>query len=592
MFNSNDNNSSNSVMENTMDPHDTEPNAALTLKEPPYLPPSWEHYLDLLQDLCYHRNVLVAITAPAGAGKTTLMCQFIELIHNGDLTHSITHSDTVSSNLHICTSPHSQTCQVFAHSDLNQTQLLHLLCEGFGVTHSPAFSLAEQFEQLLTKIQEQDRASLLLIDNAENLPVETINALLTLLQYQEGGPTKLHIILFGSPSLQATLNVYSQDETHQRFLLLLPLTPFSLDETKHYIEQQSENNIFPSADCLTNPMIETIYKLSEGNPAKINAIAPRFLLQQDDDTPNTVRTMNKFKLSQHKLLSGLLIISLVVLFSFFLKKKPEDSQDSLKLASADEQAMKQAQTDMAIDSQLPTPGETDANNTAMPKNIPAITNTPSNPPPLLKPSPSPAQASEAPSATAPISPANNAPLPNKTSENASTYHEVEMVNYEDATRLPPSNSANPSHNKTKPAHSPSETQLADSSNALNNRHSAPYTNQSINRVSAYTAHESYLLHIGKENYTIKLTSLNKREDLRQLVNKHHLKYARSFSTVENNQLRYILVYGTYSSREAAQAEMHRLSASLKNLHPRVIGFDTVHSQIALAHAAPDLPARV
>src|SRR5690554_3638914 len=105
---------------------------SLTLEEVPYLPPSWEHYLDLLQDLCHHRNVLVAITAPTGAGKTTLMCQFIELIHNGDLTHSLTHSETLSSNLHICTSPYAQTCQVFAHSDLDKAHFLTLITEGFN----------------------------------------------------------------------------------------------------------------------------------------------------------------------------------------------------------------------------------------------------------------------------------------------------------------------------------------------------------------------------------------------------------------------------------------------------------------------------
>lgn len=217
----------------------------LSLEEVPYLPPSWEHYLDLLQDLCHHRNVLIAITAPTGAGKTTLMCQFIELIHNGDLTHSLTHSETLSSNLHICTSPYAQTCQVFAHSDLDKQQFLTLITEGFNLPPALGDTLDERLFAQIERLQNTPYPCLLLIDNAENLPAETINTIFTLISQQSDAQMRLHVILFGSPALQNTLNILVQDPTNVALLLMLPLTPFSLEETKKYIEQQLEKILFP-----------------------------------------------------------------------------------------------------------------------------------------------------------------------------------------------------------------------------------------------------------------------------------------------------------------------------------------------------------
>src|SRR3990167_5000091 len=160
----------------------------LTQEDAPYLPASWEHYLDLLQDLSHHRNVLVAVTAPAGAGKTTLMCQFIEIIHNGDLTHSVTHSATFSSNLHICTSIQAQTCQVFAHTDLDKRQLLTLITEGFNLPPAQESTLDEQLQGQVTRLQHYPHLCVLLIDNAEAIPSQTVAALVTLI----GQQTDLH----------------------------------------------------------------------------------------------------------------------------------------------------------------------------------------------------------------------------------------------------------------------------------------------------------------------------------------------------------------------------------------------------------------
>src|SRR3990167_1544505 len=313
----------------------------LTLEEAPYLPASWEHYLDLLQDLCYHRNVLVAVTGATGAGKTTLMCQFIDVIHNSELTHSMTHSSLLSSHIHVCVSEQAQTCQIFAQPTLDKQQLLTLLTEGFHLSSIPlqqtgritpviedALNYNATIEETIdTKLHAQvaslenaPQLCVLLIDNAENLPVKTLSCLLSLISQHQALPSNFHVILFGSPTLQTNLNILTQDPLNTGLILSLPLTPFSFEETKNYLEQQIKNNIFATTGHLASSTIETIYRLSEGMPAKINRIAPRLLLsninQKTEHT--TLNYLEKFRPSQTKLIGGLLFLSSIFILTYFL----------------------------------------------------------------------------------------------------------------------------------------------------------------------------------------------------------------------------------------------------------------------------------
>ncbi|MBI5448154.1 MAG: AAA family ATPase [Gammaproteobacteria bacterium] len=536
-------------------------NTALMTEETPYLPPSWEHYLDLLQDLCHHRNTLVAITAPAGAGKTTLMCQFIELIHNGDLTHAVTHSESLSSNLHICNSIYAQTCQVFAHTDLDKYHLLALITEGFNLPPAADGPIDKQLITQINYLQTLPHLCLLLIDNAENLPAETISALLMLIHHQSNTHMQLHIMLFGSPTLQTTLNIFSQDELHAAALLSLPLTPFSLDETKKYIEQQLEKNTFPATANLTTPIVETIYKLSEGIPAKINNIAPRLLMASEHiKTGNTMNYLDKLRLNQTKLIGGLLIITLIFSFSYYLNKRSNtpSSLPETSLAINDdslEKKNKDLQTELAIQHQqlvVTAPALADPNVLALHPN----TNTT---PPLPVPDTHTSLSdNNSPAATA--TPETTSP---NTTQVASAAEPTVNINNKPLSMTPVSAVTT----KKKQQHATSNTAKSDT----------------------YTSDERYLLNIGADNYTIQLVSAPQSKTIRKILNEHHLgRHAHYFSTLEDNKPAMALVYGTYSSYDAAQAEIQNLPEALQKLNPEVKNFKKIHGEIR--QAALNTPA--
>src|SRR3989338_2439650 len=520
----------------------------LTQEDAPYLPASWEHYLDLLQDLCYHRNVLVTVTAPTGAGKTTLMCQFIDVIHNGELTHSMTHSSLLSSHIHVCTSEQAQTCQIFAQPTLDKQQLLTLLTEGFHLPSIPLqqagritpviddilnynATIEETIDRKLhTQVETLENAPqlcVLLIDNAENLPIKTLVCLLSLISQHQALPSNFHVILFGSPTLQTNLNILAQDPLNTGLILTLPLTPFSLEETKNYLEQQIKNNIFATTGHLASSTLETIYRLSEGMPAKINRIAPRLLLSNINQKTEyaALHYFEKFRPSQTKLIGGLLFLSSIFILAYFL-----NGIDPLPPAG------------VIIEEEIkPTP------NPEALEPLKQIKNT--KPSEISKPV-----------------------IAAKTEKTVQTSNlAVRTALSEALTPLPSLEKAHTLPTE-KPKAKATPTPAAKSKKTV------------ISPFKTYTYDETYLMKLGENNYALQYFAAHTQNEIDAFKKQYHLERgSHVYRTLQNNKPWFILTKGIYSDYETARAEIKSLPENLKSLHPHVRSFKLIHQEILAAH---------
>ncbi|EKD75778.1 MAG: putative DamX-related protein [uncultured bacterium] len=520
----------------------------LTQEDAPYLPASWEHYLDLLQDLCYHRNVLVTVTAPTGAGKTTLMCQFIDVIHNGELTHSMTHSSLLSSHIHVCTSEQAQTCQIFAQPTLDKQQLLTLLTEGFHLPSIPLqqagritpviddilnynATIEETIDRKLhTQVETLENAPqlcVLLIDNAENLPIKTLVCLLSLISQHQALPSNFHVILFGSPTLQTNLNILAQDPLNTGLILTLPLTPFSLEETKNYLEQQIKNNIFATTGHLASSTLETIYRLSEGMPAKINRIAPRLLLSNINQKTEyaALHYFEKFRPSQTKLIGGLLFLSSIFILAYFL-----NGTDPLPPAG------------VIIEEEIkPTP------NPEALEPLKQIKNT--KPSEISKPV-----------------------IAAKTEKTVQTSNLAVRTALSEALTPLPSLAKAHTLPTEKPKAKATPTPAAKSKKTV------------ISPFKTYTYDETYLMKLGENNYALQYFAAHTQNEIDAFKKQYHLERgSHVYRTLQNNKPWFILTKGIYSDYETARAEIKSLPENLKSLHPHVRSFKLIHQEILAAH---------
>lgn len=228
-----------------------------------FVPAKWEEILDLLQYISHYKNQLMLVTGENGAGKTTLADLLVKQMGDGM---------TIS--------------RLSAEANFDVSRLIEWISDAFCVAWQVGQPLEQMLDEELNALQLKDKPCLLVIDNAHLLPVETLEALLYLLGQQSEHQMHLHVLLLADPSLEQTFQRLL--EPSEEYLLhTLVLESLDIDETSQYLGHRLSVSGLQEDFPLTDEMITRIYRLSEGNPSRINRIARRALLDmlsQDQQT--------------------------------------------------------------------------------------------------------------------------------------------------------------------------------------------------------------------------------------------------------------------------------------------------------------------
>ncbi|MEY3760154.1 MAG: hypothetical protein RIR39_1645 [Pseudomonadota bacterium] len=199
----------------------------------------------------------VALTGEVGTGKTTLChCLLQQLPQNIDLA-------------------------LILNSKLNAIELLATICDELGIIYNKnqhtLKNLIDLLNQYLLTAHANDRRTVLLIDEAQNLSMDVLEQIRLLTNLETSKTKLLRIILVGQPELKALLNRQDLRQLNQRITARYHLLPLSLEETRAYIRHRLiVSNGHP--DIFKDSAIRKIYKLSSGIPRVINILCDRALL--------------------------------------------------------------------------------------------------------------------------------------------------------------------------------------------------------------------------------------------------------------------------------------------------------------------------
>jgi DamX protein len=262
-----------------------------------YYTERWQQYLDFLLHTDQYRKSLLLVVGEAGVGKTILVNKAYQSLQN-----------------------QAKIIKLAASSTLRPENLLTSLAREFhalALQSQPRIDLAA--ETFLSSLHKTDKQYFVVIDNADLLPVETLELCLYLVKHQVITQTSLQLVLVGSLNLQTqfTKILRSKKETLQEYLLqILSVQPFSKEEVAHYIKDQLKHagdtgriTFFSVAE------IEKIYRDSQGLPAGIQAAA-RACLQQLVEPKRSFSNFFSSVLNQQRrrLFLWLLLIVLIVFF--------------------------------------------------------------------------------------------------------------------------------------------------------------------------------------------------------------------------------------------------------------------------------------
>ena len=119
---------------------------------------------------------------------------------------------------------------------------------------------------------------MLLVDEAQNLPLETIEELRMLSNFQQAGKPLLQSFLLGQEELQPILRAPNMEQFRQRIVASCHLAPLSVEECREYIEYRMHSAGWNGSALFSDEAFTRIHDFTTGIPRKVNTLMDRILL--------------------------------------------------------------------------------------------------------------------------------------------------------------------------------------------------------------------------------------------------------------------------------------------------------------------------
>lgn len=139
-------------------------------------------------------------------------------------------------------------------------------------------SLIQALNQALLALGQGGRRAVVLIDEAQAMPLPTIEALRLLSNIETEKRKLLQVILFGQPELDQRLEDESVRQLRQRIGFHYRLTGLSRDETSHYLSHRLRAAGYVGPALFTGAAVRALHRSSRGVPRLANIIANKCLM--------------------------------------------------------------------------------------------------------------------------------------------------------------------------------------------------------------------------------------------------------------------------------------------------------------------------
>jgi len=203
------------------------------------------------------RKGFIAITGEVGVGKTTILRSYLE-----------------------GTDPERVRIVYVFNASISFDRLLKLIVSELGievVDETPSELVDSLFHHLIDEYKN-DRNVVLIIDEAQNMPVETLERLRMLSNLETSRDKLLQIILVGQPEFEGKLNLPELRQLKQRVAIRCRIDALTPEESFAYIQHrlmkasQFHNPVF------TRGALRRVVKEAKGIPRIINVLCDNALV--------------------------------------------------------------------------------------------------------------------------------------------------------------------------------------------------------------------------------------------------------------------------------------------------------------------------
>ncbi len=168
-----------------------------------------------------------------------------------------------------------------AHPSLSPEQILQEVARELGLKVSDYPDKLMVMRQLHTTLLERhanNRRVVVLVEEAQEMPLETLEELRLLSNLETDEHKLLQIVLFGQPELDEKLSSRKIRQLRERITHSLYLPPLQLPDIHAYLNFRIRASGYKGPDLFSPGVAETIEKYSHGLIRRINILADKALL--------------------------------------------------------------------------------------------------------------------------------------------------------------------------------------------------------------------------------------------------------------------------------------------------------------------------
>ena len=210
---------------------------------------------------------IIKVVGEVGSGKT-MLCRMLELRLRDEV-------DVI----------------YIANPSLSPDNILHMIAHELQLEVNNETSKVDVMQQVQTHLLKKHAANrqvVLFVEEAQSMPIETLEEIRLLSNLETDENKLLQMVLFGQPELDEKLSVPHIRQLKERITHSFNLSPFRPDDTLQYLNFRLRAVGYKGPDIFSRKTAGVVKKYSAGLTRRINIIADKALLAAFSEGGHTI----------------------------------------------------------------------------------------------------------------------------------------------------------------------------------------------------------------------------------------------------------------------------------------------------------------